>query len=493
MDLKRLCNNLLYFIILPYSCLSFILCDLTNDSRIFIGVEAIADKFYPLPYGWDAAYEVKPIGNRILNWIFYKVGNAIVPLSQNDYTHFGWVVKATMLAILLICCWYVSTKIKFPYAFPFLALSFICEANFGVGMSEWFAAIFSLVAISMCIEENKNWTVAAGILCIIIALLKSITVLMVVPIICGVYLLGKEIEWKRFIAGYFVAGLTFLALCLTVWPYSLSDMLMSRLIAHVGMFSPDVMIEWFWMTQAKSYLPSMLAYYIPVVLVGMVATIFMITYYLGKKDKTPLLLLLGMWVIPIIIVLVQSEFILYHYLVMLPAAIITIAVLTNKSKRGWQIICGGIIVIMISYVLINNALFGSFTAFEYSFWQQKEVNADTINAHYNLTNQPSLLYLDPGDAPYYFHANSSCHYIAPMPVERSTNRWNITYLPQFNETYNCILAYKGKYIVSDIGGGAVSGFYGEGILIRKPIMDKLNNEYRPVMNLSWTLWERRGP
>jgi hypothetical protein len=490
-DLKRLCNHLLYFLILPYCCISFILCDLTNDNRIFIGTEAIADKFYPLPYGWDAAYEVKPIGNRILNWMIYKVANFFVPIVNNDYTHFGWVVKATMLIIMLACCWYVASKIKFPFAFLFLALSFICEANFSIGMAEWFTVLFSLIAVAWCMEDNKNWTFAAGALCIIIALLKSISGLMVVPIICAVYLFGKKIEWKRFIAGYAAAGLTFLALCATIWPYSIGDMLMSRLIAHVGMYGPKELMEWFWMTQAKSYLPSVMAYYIPAILVGMIAAIFVLFYYLGKKDKIPLVLFLGMWSIPIAIVFVQSEFIIYHYLVMMLPAIITIAILTTKNRRGWQFIIAGIVLIMISYVLINNALFGSFTAFEYSFWQQKEQNADAINAQYNLTNQSSLLYLDPGDAQYYFHANSSCHYIAPMPVERSTKKWNISYLPQFTETYDCIMDYRGKYIVGDITVGQVSGYYGEGILIRQPIMDKLNKEYTPVMDKSWTIYERK--
>ena len=62
---KKIFDFILYFMVIPYVAISFCLTRLTNDSRIFLGVEAIADNYYSLPYGFDAAYEVKPVGNRI--------------------------------------------------------------------------------------------------------------------------------------------------------------------------------------------------------------------------------------------------------------------------------------------------------------------------------------------------------------------------------------------------------------------------------------------
>jgi hypothetical protein len=489
MNLKKVFDALLYFIILPFTAISFVLTPLTNDTRIFLGAEAIADTYYKLPYGWDAAYEVKPIGNRILNWVLYKVANAFVPFTSNDYTHFGWAVKITALIILVLCCWYISRKIKFPYALPFLFMAFACQGNFGILMSEWFAVLFSLVAVALCFEENRNWQYVAGALCLCVALLKSITVMMAIPVICAVLLLGGTIDWKKTIAGYITAGLAFFVACLTIWPYSISDMLMSRLIAHVGMYDYHTLIQWFWLTQARSNLPEVLWRYIPAIDVGIIFCVLLALYYRKKSDWKQTALLALLWVVPCAIVFIQSEFIVYHYIVILFAAIVTTAIFTSKRKAGALLVIVAILLIFPSYIAINS-MAGSFTTYEYTFWQQKEQNADIINAEFNLTNQSSLLYLDPGDANFYFHANSSCHYITPMPIERSTDEWNMTNLWQFNDTHTCIMSYQGKYIVADVRGGMSTGFYGKGILIRKEITDMIKANYTLKDSKSWEVYER---
>lgn len=486
MDLYKIFNYILYIVIMPFVSLSFVLTTLTNDTRIFIAAEAIADNFYPLPYGWDAAYEVKPIGNRIINWILYKSANTFVPFIENHYVEFGYAVKITALIILVICCWHVSKKIQFPYAFPFLFISFACQANFGLLMSEWFSSLFGLVAIAFLVQENKKYTFAAGVLCLGIALLKSITVLMVVPIICAVYLLNHKIDWKYFISGYILSGFAFLTACLTIWPYSIGDMLMSRLIAHVGMYDITTLMQWFWTTQGRSHLPIILSAYVPILVIGFLCSVFIIArFYITDKKK--FLLFCLMWAIPSIIVLIQSEFIIYHYIVMVIPAILSVIIVSNGNNK--KLIIGSVTFIMISYLLINSA-FGSFTQYEYTFWHQKEVNADSINAQFNLTDEKQLLYLDPGDASFYFHANSSCHYITPMPVERSTKKWDISHLPQFTETKNCILSYQGDYIVTDIIGGRSTGYFGAGILEQSEIMDMIKRNYTEVENHSWVIYRK---
>jgi hypothetical protein len=146
-----------------------------------------------------------------------------------------------------------------------------------------------------------------------------------------------------------------------------------------------------------------------------------------------------------------------------------------------------VILLLISYTLIN-AMLGSFTLYEISFWQLKEHNADLINQQFDIVNQSSVLYLDPGDGPYYFHANSSCHYITPMPVERSTTKWDLSWLPQNAETYNCIMNYKGEYIIADIR--TKTGFYGEGIAENKSIITWMNATYKPMVWTSWMVFKR---
>ena len=491
--LKIIIDLFIYLLLLPFVGISFILTNLTNDTRIFLGASSVANNYYQLPFGWDAAYEVKPIGNRILNWVFYKVADTFVPMIHNYYVPFGWFVKFTALVILVICCLYIASRIKFPYAFPILFCAFACQANFGIMMSEWFSVLFSLVAVAMCFEKNKNWMILAGVIMLGVGLLKSITVLMVIPSICAVYMLGGTIEWKRAIGGYLAAGFAFLALCFTVWPYSIGDMIMSRLIAHAGMYGFKTMATYFWITQNEILwgLPVVMSMYIPILVVGFLAALWCLGKYIVKKDNRMILLIIGIWIIPIIIVFVQSEYIVYHYIVCVLPAIVSLILLLRSSRRKYQFLAASAVYVLMGYLLINSA-FGSFTLYEYTFWHQKETNADLINSKFDLINQSSILYLDPGDAVYYFHANSSCHYITPMPVERNDYvKWNISYLPQFKETKDCILRYQGEYIISDINNGDGKDYYGYGIINEPEIMDMIHRNYTMVESLSWEIYQKR--
>lgn len=488
MDLKgymRVCfDSLLYFIILPFSALSFVITPLTNDSRIFIAASAIADTYYPLPYGFDAAYEVKPVMNRILNWVLYKVANTIVPFVDNHYIQFGVVVKLTALIILVLCCWYISRRIIFPYGFPFLFLSFVCQANFGILMSEWFSVLFSLVAVSLCMEERRECKFLAGVLMVCVGLLKSITSLMLIPVICAVWLVRKKVDLPTVISGCVVASSAFLVMCLTFWPYSIGDMLMSRLIAHVGMYDLTTVFSWFWITQSGLGFPVAMLTYSPIIIVGIIAAWIVSIKLSSKSDWKSLVIFLVMWGIPTAIVLIQSEFIVYHYLVLMFPSLISVAILA-KSELFIRVSMSG----MFAGFILINCMFGSFTVYEYTFWNQKEMNADSLNSQFDLIGQPSILYLDPGDAPYYFHSNSSCHYITPMPVERSTKKWDISYLPQYKETYACIMDYRGEYIVSDLKNKRQ--YFGEGILTNESIMQKISTEYNEVGSESWTIYKRK--
>ena len=333
MNFNQIFDKVLYFLIMPVVCICFVTTPATNDTRIFLSAEAIADRFYPLPYGWDAAYEVKPIGNRILNWIFYKVANTFVPYTANDYTHFGWVVKLTALIILLACCWYIAKKIPFTYGFPLLVIGFACQANFGIMMSEWFAALFSLVGVAMCFEDNRWWQVPAGALFIFIGLLKGITCFMVFPAICAVYLLGGKIDWPKALGGYIAGGIAYLALCFTVWPYSLSDTLMSRYVAHVGAHSWVTLMKYFWITQDSSNLPRVLAYYVPVLLIGILIGIYVFLRYVAREDWKKAGLFAGMWLVPIGIVFAQNEFIVYHYIVLMLPAMVSVMLYARGDKN----------------------------------------------------------------------------------------------------------------------------------------------------------------
>lgn len=336
MNWQNLFDYILYFLVLPFVSISFVLTSMTNDSRIFIGTEAIADRFYPLPYGWDAAYEVKPIGNRILNWVLYKIANFFVPMVTNQYNLFGYVVKLTALILLIICCYYISKRIPFHYGFIILFLGFACQANFSILMAEWFAALFGLVAITLCFERNRNWQFVAGLLCVYIGLLKTITFPMTISCICAVILLGGAVDWKRAISGFLTGCIAFLILCFTVWPYSIGDMIMSRYVAHVGMYDIKTLLRYLWMTQDTSNMIKVFINYMPIVLIGMALACYLLVWYWFKENKAPFLLFVLMWAVPFMVVMAQEEFIIYHYTVLCLPAIVSIVLFDRLGTKKWD-------------------------------------------------------------------------------------------------------------------------------------------------------------
>jgi len=137
--------------------------------------------------------------------------------------------------------------------------------------------------------------------------------------------------------------------------------------------------------------------------------------------------------------------------------------------------------------------YGAMTAYEITFWGEKEPQADAINALYHLDREPSLLYLDPGDAPYFFRANSSCRYICPLPVQRDAVDWNVNWTAAYREEYDCIMAYDGRYIVFDAGNhyDGVTDWFSESYVDRVPLMEKIHSEYRLVWNGSWRIYQKR--
>ncbi len=494
MDLKAIFQRIVWFILLPLSCISFCLTPLTNDTRIFIGTAAIADNFYSLPYGFDAAYEVKPIGNRILNWVFYKIANVVIPFISDEYFLFGIVVKVVALAILLVCCWYIANKL-FPervrLIYPLLVLAFICQANFGIMMSEWFAVLFSLVVVALCFESNENLHVVAGMLMVGIGLLKGITAFLIIPVFCAVYLLGKHADYKRVLAGCTVAATAYLLLCLTVWPYQIMDTLLSGKIAHVGHYQIVTLLSNFLMTQTGTNLPWFLITYIPIIAIGVIAAVFVSVRYLATFRYTKLVLFIVLWIIPAAIIILQSEFFGYHYLVLMFPAIVTIFICMDMASgtKLRNFVVAAILILAATFIIFN-CVFGSYSVYESNFWKTKEQNADIINSNYDIINQPNILYLDPGDDVYYFHANSSCRHIAPMPVQRNDPPdWDLTGWPQYAENRNCILNYQGEYIITDVESGSLFSyrFFEDADIARM-----VSTNYTKVdSGRSWDIYQKR--
>jgi len=320
----NLYQKVFYYLMFPIITISYILVPNTNDARIYLGVEYIADKFYPYPYGWDLAWEIKPMANRMMAWVLYKLASVVTPLENTIL--FGVVVKAIALCVVTTVIWYFARTVGGRWTFPLTWVAFTCIGNFVILQAEYWALLFSLFTVALLLHDNENHHALAGFLFIVIALFKGITGLLCIPIICAVLLLkpGMRLYLTDIFFGFCSALGTFLWLCISIWHYALPDMLMSAQVARVGQFP-------FWM-----YGMSELAYmfsaflYIPIISVGCIAGIFYLIK-LGYSDQSRTALFAVMWVVPLAIIYIQGEFFVYHYFVLTLPTLITL-ILWNRER-----------------------------------------------------------------------------------------------------------------------------------------------------------------
>jgi hypothetical protein len=322
-------EKILYLVILPYTCIDFCLRSLTNDCRIYIGVEYIADHFYPFPQGFDIAWEIKPMANRIMNWILYKWGDAIAGF--NNPVNFGIAVKFLMLCIILAVSYFFAKRVNIKYGFLLTFFSLAWVGNFCIGQSEYWAVVFSLLAIALMLSDSILQWICAGTLIPIISLFKGITGLMLIVIVCAVLLLkwGNIPNWKQWLAGttgIAICGALWLVTCFTIWPHQISDILMSPHLARVGEYP---LFDYF-MSLFGYVISTMI--YIPLFIVAILAAVVYLIYS-GKFGGWYTAAFVAMWATTFVIVLCQGEFFIYQYYCMTVPALITIILWERIPKR----------------------------------------------------------------------------------------------------------------------------------------------------------------
>ena len=318
-------QKLFYYLMFPIISLSYILTPLTNDARIYIAVEYIADKFYPYPYGWDLAWEIKPMANRLMAWVLYKIASAVVPIE--NAIAFGIVVKFIALCIIVAVIWYFARTVGGVWTFPLAFVSFTCVGNFVILQAEYWALVWSLLAIALLMHDDEVLHLIAGSMFVVIALFKGITGLLCISIICAVLLLKPNARFHvvEFMFGFVNSIYLFFALDIMIWPNMIPDILMSAQVARVGQFP-----FWMYLMSEGAYLYAGIVY-IPLLAAGL----FLGVMYLVKIGTTNLnatVWYVGMWLTPFAIIFTQGEFFVYHYFVLSLPTLITL-ILWNKSKN----------------------------------------------------------------------------------------------------------------------------------------------------------------
>jgi hypothetical protein len=430
--------------------------------------------------GLDQAWEIKPPGNRILFYLLSKI--------PGEGMQYQIVMKAVVaIAAILIIAYFayqISRKMDIDYDIVFI-LSFLgvfAISDYVMLEVEWFCVLLMMLMIALWLSDEWLLWELAGLLTLPLFLMKGISVFYIITVFAIVHLLDKRTftDDIAFYTGAFWAALAFIVLQLTVFPHMLSDMILSSL---TGVISYDIVtsITRFFTMTITSYM------FIPVIATGL-ALLLLVYYYDVLAHPKSFFWILVAWGSAAAIPFIQGEYFQYQYAGMIIPAIVTILWFISL-KTDWKYVFPAVLcMIMIVWVFFSVGLGMSVYGYHTSYWDDRSAAAQDLDEKYNISGQDTLLYLDPGDAPWYFRSISASRYICPLPVQRDTNKTALTNTTAYIENCNDIIDYTGKYIV-----GVDWWFFQNMTPDKQVIRDKIDSEYTMVANSSWTIWERKSP
>jgi hypothetical protein len=435
-------------LILPLAAMySFTTMPLTDDVRVFIGAanQAVVSPL-PFPYNIDAAWELKPLGNRIL-WYFISGIPEQIP-----------VQFIALIMVLLVIIPFVPRLLRFingqhDLIFVFILLAIITPFNLFLLQAEWWAVLFSFLVLWLMLRETPSSMVTAGVISVFIISLKLSTIFMI-PMILVAYILisgyGDNLG-KRILPFFIGFGITTVlsSVWLFVLPHALPDIFSSISIAQASHGVTFSLVDGIVYTIYYT-LPQIFT--LPVLFIGMLSCLTLccvcIMFMINNKDKKePLIhlaLLVSLWTCAFLIIFVQGEFFPYHFMVLAFPAAISVILLGNIAPVNLR---DTFYLVMIATIAIFWILHCSVWSPNYpaqaDFWNKTDTGVTSIENTYHLSKQPTLLYMTGADALYYWKVPSACRSIGSLPV-----LYNMTGTRIFNETVGCVENYRGKYVVT---------------------------------------------
>ncbi len=464
----------LYLILCPIVLVSYLLERFTDDVRIYLGVGFITDKMG----GVDNAWEIKPPGNRFL---FETLSH--IP---GDGLQYQILLKAIVAIAAILIIWYFAKQVSdktgadFDVVFILSFLSVFAIADYVLLEVEWFCVLITMLMIGLYLSDHTLLWEIAGILALPLFLMKGISIVFVITAFAIVHLLDNRqfTDDLAFYAGLMWAGIGFVVLQLTIFPHMVPDMILSAQLSHVAQMDLYTRIITFVTMAMTAY------WYIPVIAVG-IALLLGVYYYDVLKHPRSFLWLLLAWASAAALPFIQGEFFQYQFAGFIIPSVITI-IWFMQLDTGWKHVFPAVICLILFMWIFYAAGWGyAMSGYHNTYWDNRESEALALNEKYNLSNQGSILFLDPGDAPYYFRSVSASRYICPMPVQRDSPGWQTNNTQAYNETYRDIMRYNGSYIV-----GLDWWFFQNMTADKQAIRDKIDAGYTLVHNGSWTVFQK---
>ena len=480
-------EKILYFLFFPLVAIGAIISPLTNDVRIFYGVEYLDWKYLPnFPSNILGFWEIKPVFNHVVNYFLVVITNFFIPFSN----HFAQeiLIKTICVVAAIFACWIFSKNIlKIKYSFLLCFVGLFASLNLNIGQAEFWGILIMMIACALFVDERAWLHYIAGALFIPVILMKGTTTALVVSGVCIVLIFAGTIDWKRGLIGFITTGLFLLTLDLTIWQTMLSDIYLAPILSHVGEYN------WFgqiYVTAVATIIS--MSIYIPCIGLGIVYGGIWLKNHIHDSR---IWLFILMYAIPLATLIFQSESFAYQYLLLWPAAIVSLVLYerdTPKERPGKKLkrenlVAVTIVILFMMWCFLYSPI-GKYGTEEKAmnnyFWNE----SNQINQQFDFGNQ-SVLYLDTGSGPYYFGANSSCRYPAPLILQRANpGRLVVSNLSQYWDEYNCVMNYNGKYIVADGPLGVSDGWFGTDTIEKQRVVEKIKNKYTSVHSGGWELY-----
>jgi len=462
-------------ILIPVSII-FMIHPLNGDIRTYQGVARLADYFGSFPTNIDLAYESKPIANRMLNYFLYKISSIFTTFGTPEYE---MLIKFISILCVIIICYYFSTKFENKYIFLLSVLAFLTPTNTLTLIPDWWAPLIALFALTLFLTNKPSNHYLSGIMITIMFLLKGPTIILVIPIACALYLL-KDNDWLNCLKRGAISSSLFLIFILLCGYFKniIPDMILSTYYVHQIYYDFQTTL----ILLIQNLIP--LYFCMPIFIAGLIGACILYLKLTKNKEINKILMLILMWISSLLYIFIQNEFYLTHYLILLVPSIISLILLSNKLIKQF------ITIIIIIFIILTVVSI-------YETDKEPSIANRIIENISAIQNQEHILYLDSGQAPYYFQSNTSCRFIQSLPFQRNTDIWNITTTPYYQENFKCIMDYQGKYIIMDgylrTPEYSINGIWFEqNTSDNKLVMSKIQTEYKQVWNEGWNIYERRS-
>lgn len=387
-------------------------------------------------------------------------------------------------------------------------ISILAVSYYVILQPEWFASLLLLIAIGLTVSESPFSALAAGLVASILFPLKGVTVLLV-PIVPAAWAL-VGLDWrprsKPFLVGLSF-GIALTIMFFMVFPQSWRDLVDATAYQNsVGNFAP---IRRVLRTIGVGFGGAMT--HVPMLYVGLECTVLVVMAGVARRSLSDSLLLIAAWGCAIAAVVIQGKWFDYHYAVAIVPALLSIGVWCSgrysdwraslSTKREWiliglaflanlvfsvitwryapsqremipwalgatTVICGcllrchrffasrkimpitALVLTVVGWSVFSAPWTGRARSAAAAGEEQMKVFLG-LDQRYELSREPSLLYLECGQASYYLGVSSALRWFYPVPLQRVHSNPSLFSSDVHLRATNGLVGYTGRFVIVD--------------------------------------------